>query len=309
MADLVREWKNEEDRSKREYATFKIFDRKNDVNVETSCAPEYLSNYFQKSVLPWEVSPAFFRSEVLHRFKADPEKYNFDERSINCRNAWHLKTYDINEAGQVHTYIGYLADLPYEEQLYWKSFNEWPKGPISKRAHQTDIVGDWHQDYEPLSALKHAIYTLDSNPPHWWKKRGPLLTDAVQYPATDSVKEWADEILALDQFLVEGFLQTPLRKLAEGRGRTVDKNWGSLRVLQEVLASHGASEEAAKALVQPMQKLHALRTEIRGHATVEKKKAAEFKARSEFLTLRSHFQNLAAECEKALVIISGYLVN
>lgn len=161
VGDLVRHWKSEDDRSKRKYAAFKIYDRKNDINVETSCAPEFLSNYFQTSELPWEISPAFFRPEVLHRFKADPEKYTLDDRSIGCRNAWYLKTYDINEAGQVHTYIGYLANLPYEEQLYWQSFNEWPKGSISERAHQTDIVGEWHLEYEPLSALKHTQF-------HFW---------------------------------------------------------------------------------------------------------------------------------------------
>jgi hypothetical protein len=39
VADLIREWKAEEKPSKRMYATFKIYDRKNQVNVETSCGP------------------------------------------------------------------------------------------------------------------------------------------------------------------------------------------------------------------------------------------------------------------------------
>lgn len=300
VADLVRQWKAEEDRSNRKYATFKIFDRKNGVNVETSCGPEYLSNYFQKSHLPWEISPAFFRAEVLHRFKADPEKYNLEDRSISCRNAWYLKTYDINEAGQVHTYIGYLADLPYEEQLYWQAFNEWPKGPISRRAFQTDIVGDWHLEHEPLNELKHTVALLDASPPVWWKKRGEELADAVHYPATDSVKEWADEILALDQFLVEGFLPKPLRSLAEGRGRAIESSWGPLRLLHEVLRACGHSDDSAKAVVLPMQRLHALRTEVKGHATVEKKRAAEIKARTDFGSLRAHFRALVGECESAL---------
>lgn len=224
VANLVQKWKSEENHSNRKYATFKIYDRKNSINVETSCASEHLANYFQESNLPWEISPAFFRPEVLHRFNADPEKYTLEDRSINCRNAWHLKTYDINDAGQVHTYIGYLADLPYEEQLYWQSFNEWPKGSISKRAFQTDIVGDWYLEHEPLDALKYTISLLDASPPAWWKKRGEELANAVRYPATDSVKEWAVEILALDQFLVEGFQTKPLRKLAGGGGRKFEKN-------------------------------------------------------------------------------------
>lgn len=303
VADLVREWKAEENPSKRKYATFKIYDRKNNVNVETSSAPQFLSNYFQKSDLPWEISPAFFRPEVLHRFKADPEKYTLGDRSISCRNAWYLKTYDINEVGQVHTYIGYLADLPYEEQLYWQSFNEWPKGPISRRAHQTDIIGDWYREYEPLSALKHTISRLDANPPSWWKARGADIQDAVRYPATDSVKEWADEILAFDQYLIEGFLLNPLQKLAQDSGRTVDKKWGSLRVLQEVLVARGQTADAAKSIVSPIQRLHALRTEIRGHAAVEKKRAAESSARKLFGSLRAHFQGLVADCEQALSVI------
>jgi hypothetical protein len=300
VAELVKRWKSEEDRANKKHATFKIYDRKNNVNVETSCAPEFLSNYFQKSELPWEISPAFFRAEVLHRFKADPEKYSLEERSISCRNAWYLKTYDINEAGQVHTYIGYLADLPYEEQLYWQAFNEWPKGPISRRAFQTDIIGDWYLEHEPLGALKHTISKLDAVPPAWWKKRGEYLADAVHFPATDSVKEWADEILALDQFLVEGFLQKPLRALAEEGGRAIESNWGSLRVLQEVLSARGHSGDSAKALVVPMQRLHALRSEVKGHATVEKKRAAEVKARTDFGSRREHFRSLVSDCESAL---------
>jgi len=310
VADLVREWKASDDRTQRKYATFKINDRKNNVNIETSCAPAYLSNYFQKSALPWEISPAFFRPEVLHRFKADPEKYTLDDRSISCRNSWYLKTYDINEAGQVHTYIGYLADLPYEEQLYWQSFNEWPKGPISKRAYQTDIVGDWYLEHEPLGALKHTISLLDTNPPYWWSKRGEQITAAVRYPATDSVKEWADEILALDQLLVEGFLQTPLREIVERAGRKVDSKWGSLRLLQELFIVRGHTEEAAKEVVLPLQQLHTLRTVVRGHATVEKKKAAESKARKDYRSLRAHFQSLVSDCEKTLnSVVSALGVN
>ena len=72
LQQLIDEWKEESNPTKPEYATFKIFDRKNGVEVEASCAPEFLSNYFQESDLPWEISPAFFRPDVLHRFKSDP---------------------------------------------------------------------------------------------------------------------------------------------------------------------------------------------------------------------------------------------
>ena len=100
LLQLIDEWNEESNPTKREYANFKIFDLKNGVEVEISCGPEFLSNYFQESDLPWEISAAFFRPGVLHRFKSDAEKYTLDDRTIGCRNAWYLKGYDINDAGQ-----------------------------------------------------------------------------------------------------------------------------------------------------------------------------------------------------------------
>jgi hypothetical protein len=301
--DLIQEWKDEEDPKHKQYATFKIQDWKNERLLEISCAPEFLSNYFQQSDKPFEISPAFFRSEVLTRFKNDPEKYDLQDRSISCRNAWHLKTYDINEAGQIHTYIGYLARLPYEEQCYWQSFNEWPKGPISARAYENDFLGNWSSEYDPLRALKHKIHQLDEKPPAWWNPRAEELSDAARYPVTDSVCEWADEILALDQLLIEGFLSKPLQKMAGDLGRTVENQWKSLRLLQDFLEAQGRSTDEARAVMKPLANLHDLRNPLRAHGSTNERRAAQKRARSEYGSLRAHFTALTAECDKALATI------
>lgn len=304
VAALEEEWRKEfSGDEEKQYAVFKIYDRKNNREVETSCSPKHIVSYFEKSDLPWHISPAFFRPEVLHRFKADPEKYTLEERSITCRGAWHLKTYDINEAGQVHTYIGYLADLPYEEQLYWATFNEWPKGPISDRAHKTDILGEWQSDYDPLMSVKSKVRKLDETRPPWWSVRGDAVVDAVLAPATDSPKEWADEILALDQLVVEGFIVTPLRAIARSLGRSPNDSWGSLRVLGEILVGKGCTPDQAKVVMTPLAKLHALRSEIRGHAASAKKEIAIREARTEHGNFRAQFYSLAAGCDEALGVL------
>ena len=114
------------------YESFIVLDWKNQIVREISCAPGATANYFTQSDLPFELSPAFFRPEVLSKYKADSDKYRLDERTISCRGAWSLKSYDVNEAGQVHTYIIDLRYLPYQEQLHWKAHNEPPKGTISQ---------------------------------------------------------------------------------------------------------------------------------------------------------------------------------
>jgi len=300
LRQLIDEWKEESHpTAKKEYARFKIFDRKNKVKVETSCAPEFLSNYFQDSSLPWEISPAFFRADVLHRFKADPDKYSMDDRSISCRDAWYLKSYDINEAGQVHAYIGDLARLPIEEQRYWQSFNEWPKGTISKRANENDILGEFSSEYDPLHLLKYKIGKLNAAPPEWWQPRSEAHMDAARYPATDSTLEWANEIMAFDQILVEGFQLKPLRKLLEAKGGKGEPGWASLRVLAEILVASGLTVEAAKAHLKPLSRLHALRSTLKAHSSVDEKEKEERQARATHGTLRAHFKNLAGECDKS----------
>ena len=101
----------------REHTSFIAQDWKNKRIAEISCAPGATANYFTESDLPFELSPAYFRPEVLSKYKADSQKYTLQDRSITCRGAWHLKTYDINEAGQVHTYLVYLRQLPMQRAI------------------------------------------------------------------------------------------------------------------------------------------------------------------------------------------------
>src|SRR4051812_337400 len=262
IAKARREW----DGTDKEYATFKAHDWKNNRLTETSCAPSALASYFDKgSPLPFQTTPAFFQPEVLQKYKGDPEKYTLEHRSIRARGGWYLKSYDVNEAGQVHAYLYDLAGLPYREQLYWQSFNEWPKAPISKRAVETDFEGNFSTFPDPLIDLKYEVSKLDKTEPDWWKPRGEAAATAVHYPITSSPEEWANAILALDQLVVEGFIAKSLRARLEAAGRSAEKDWGSVRLLQDCLAMAGLDETAAVEVVEPLKRTHFLRSKVKGH--------------------------------------------
>jgi hypothetical protein len=304
MEEIVQARKDAWDDSKRQYATFKATDLKTGQRIEVSCDPACLSNYFQQeSKLPLEMSPAFFKAEVLHRYKADQEKYEVHDRTITCRGTWTLRTFDINDAGQVHTYLRYLRELPYKEQLYWQAFNEWPKAPISKRAYSTDFKGEWHTEYDGLNALKFKIIRLDETAADWWLPRGEKLALAVHSPATTSSTEWANEILALDQLVVEGFRSKPLKALARQLGRTPQPEWQSLKLLEECLIGSGLDKVEAAEAIAPLRALHELRTVVKGHAAPEKKQAREKQAIAEFGSFRAHFMKMAADCDAALEVV------
>ena len=307
--DLIKEWIAEEDTSAKQYASFKIFDPKNDCRVEISCGPNCIVNYFTTSDLPWEMSPAFFRPDVLQKYKLDPEKYTISDRSISCWGAWHLCTYDINEAGQVHTYIGYLANLPYEEQLYWQSFNEWPKGSISRRAYQTDILGEFSNEDDPLAELKGLVQSLDRNPPVWWRRRGEALVEEALCPATDSIEEWGNEILALDHLLVEGFVITGLRSIISANNGIYEKDWRSLKLLECVLCVTGRTQEQANKLIAPLKELHHLRNPAKAHGDISGRQEAVASARKKYGTLRNHYQGLVKHIRNSMKQIVSTLTS
>jgi len=287
-------------RKNRQYATFIAHDWKHDVVREISCSPEHLGNYFTESDLPFETTPAFFKPEVLLKYKADSEKYQISERSIACRGTWHLQTYDINEAGQVHTYLVYLKNLPYQEQLYWKAFNEPPKGPISKRAIKTDFEGHWDTEYDPLGSLKAALREFRQQKVPWWDLRSEKLLEQLQYPATTSADEWANDLLLLDQLVVEGLQTRWLKDKAFELGRTLDPKFASIKLTEECLLGLGFAEDKAQKTVAPLKTTRDLRTKVKGHASGGEALKIKLEALKAHGSYRNHFQALCKDCDESI---------
>lgn len=300
---VLARWHWDYEATPKEYATFLAWDFKKKQLAEISCTPSALSNYFTPSDLPFETSPAFFRPEVLSKYKADTEKYKLDSRSISCRGSWYLQTYDINEAGQVHTYLVYLSRLPYAEQLHWKAYNEKPKGFLSERAVTTDFKGDWYLGYDPLASLKSKLSQLIRNGVPWWKLRSTNLMDKTHYPVTTSTDEWANEIMNLDQLLVEGFDTSWLKERALELHRTPEKTAGSISLLGECLVGLGIEAEQAKKLMAPLHALHKTRSKVKGHATGSEAQALKNEAITTYGSYKKHFEELCKLCDESMETI------
>lgn len=223
-----------------------------------------------------------------------------EHRSIHSRGGWFLKTYDVNEAGQVHTYLCYLGDLPYKEQLYWQSFNEWPKAPLSKHAIETDFEGRFSTELDPLEHLKYEIAKLDDLQPAYWQQRGEALRRAVHYPLTASVEEWSNAILALDQLVIEGFATKPLRRRLADAARPVDKQWGTLKLLQEVLRAAGMDDDEAADIMMPLRMTHELRSKTKGHAAESEKAALVRKAKTDHGSLPAQFRAMVTQVQESV---------
>lgn len=296
-------WGGLSERKEKKYASFIAQDWKNKVIDEISCNPICLANYFTESELPFEITPAFFKPEVMLKYKSDRAKYYLDHRSVGCRGAWHLETFDTNSAGQVHTYLIYLSRLPYEEQLHWKQYNEEPKAPLSKRAYKTDFEGNFYDEYDPLPSLKYKLEKLSRTNPCWWKLRNDDLAKKVHYPFTASKDEWAEEILNLDQVLVEGFEEKWLRNKVIELGGNPDKRLRALKLAEEYLVLLKFEREHAHQIMTPFHIVHNLRSFVKGHASGSEAEKQRKDALREHGTYKAHFSSLCADCDESMEIL------
>ncbi|MBU0593839.1 MAG: hypothetical protein KKH74_08905 [Gammaproteobacteria bacterium] len=257
----------ERENQPKHYESFITQDWKNKRLTNVSCDPGSIASYFDKgSPLPFQTSPVFFKAAVLDKYKADPEKYSLDHRSISCRNSWHLQTYDVNEAGQVHTYIKYLGDLPHSEQIYWKSFNETPKGGISKRAFTTDFEGSFDQEPDSLRDLQSLLLELHVSKIKWFTLREPELVEQAHYPLTSSLKVWGDTLTTLAKLVNEGLERKYFETKVKELGSEGDPKWGSIRWAQEAMKVSGVADEVITEIVQPLRDLQNLRTKLGAHS-------------------------------------------
>ena len=243
---------------------------------------------------------ASFRPEVLSKYKADLEKYDFEENYIACRGSWHLEFYDINEAEQIYTFLKHLSYLPHEEQSHWKLFNEKPKAQIPLHVIKAVLYGKSSSYYSPLAKLKDKLWNLQRA---WWRMRTPEVIKRAQYPVTGSNDEWRIEILNLHQLLVEGFKEKWLREKAEELGRTPKAKYGSLKLLEECLIGLDFEEDRAHSIIAPLQELHYLRNNLRSHAPGETAQELKSKALTEHGSYYNHYKNLATRCDETMQII------
>ena len=287
----------------RKYASFIAFDWRNGKVDEISTDPANTTNYFEAegNSLPFEVSPAFFRAEVLAKYKADRDKYIIDEtgRSITCRGAWSLRSYDINEAGQVHAYICYLRNLPYQEQLHWESHNEKPKEGITERAYENDFQGTWSTHITALERVTHILRRWIDERPDWWRIRNELHLLRVNTPVSNSKDEWAQAFLDLSKTVIENFRTKALRAVLRNKGIGFEEKDGTLSLLEKVISGQSqAGEQSVK--LKGLRESQRIRTLVQAHSGGSEAEAIAQRALIEHGAYRKHFEQVCHKIAEEL---------
>ena len=265
-----------------------------------STDPQATTNYFQaeSNSLPYETSPAFFKPKVLAKYKNDTDKYAIEDRSIYCRGAWRLRGYDVNEAEQIHVYICDLQNLPYEEQLYWRSFNEPCKAGISERAMRNDFCGQWFDYTDPLQQVKRILEGWEKLNTTWWKLRDPALVRRVAVPRTDSRDEWAREFKNLAMLVIEGFDTKVIHRRLKEMKLQWKSDEKSLVLLERILSGLPANGSDRK--LDGLRSVQLIRSKIDAHARGGEASDIAAHAIREHGSYSAHFDAVCLKIESEL---------
>jgi hypothetical protein len=288
--------------------TFLIHDWRNKRLVEVSPDPAATTDYVEKRAgVPFEVSPAFFRPEVLRKYETNPQKYSMEGRDISCSDSWRLRAIGRNAAGQVHAYVRYLRDLPYSEQLHWQSFNEAPKAPISSDIIRVDFEGSW--DNLPslstvVSPILRRLRRWETERRPWWKCPDDELFFRIRPLLTDNRQEWEDKGRFLARLVIEGLNRKWLRRVADARGHQQEATDGSLRTLERILG--GALRDEGRGRLPILRTLQDLRN-LASHAMGTKGRELLKRAQEWEGGYRSHFDDLCQGVDQELALIEETL--
>ncbi len=214
--------------------------------ITNSSNPDRLSNYFGANPgEPHYLTPVHFRKEVLDKYYQQPNKYSVEDGYLRCGSLWGM-TMDNHHVDRVVAWLGDLGrDLPYEEQLHWRSFNVPPSGGVSETFYRRQILAEFADSDQPEHVFKYQYrdFSETCKDELGWQFLLPLakedahFLEAVRIPTTDEQKDFDELVLGLTKTLVDSLNEKKLNNfIPPSEAREIK---GSIARLEKVLSAKG----------------------------------------------------------------------
>jgi hypothetical protein len=259
-------------KDKKKFATFIIGQNEQGENIEVTCNPDELSNYFTDRGNPHFLTPIFFKREVLQKYYDEPSRYKVNGSSVKCLDLWLLRI-DTTEEGLIQTWLGDLGGIPYKEQLHWRQFNVPPKGKITKHRWLHDFMAEFAEPagdpiynfrvaFEEVQKATKTIYGEELFRELDQKDR--YAYETLHLPLTEEWKEFDEQTQALAKFTIDS-LNVDLLSRESGKRINGTSIKGSLDLLEAFLNKKGISTEYVKRILLPLRIVQTIRSTGAAH--------------------------------------------
>jgi len=265
--------------------------------VSYTSNPDELANYFGANPeAPNYLTAVSFRKEVLDKYYQQPGKYKVSDGMLGCGYLWSMYL-DNHHDDKVCAWLGDLGrDLPYEDQLHWRSHNIASPDGVSETYHRRQMLAQFTDSDRPehVFQLKYGELTKACTEVLGWRLLLPLAPEdehhfqCVRVPATDEQRDFDELVLGLTKILIDSLNEKSLNSLVPKDQLTDLK--GSISRLEAALAA--CSIEDAEGHIAFLRKLQNLRSSGSAHrkGSNYRKIATEFGVDSQ--SLRSVFREI-----------------
>lgn len=286
------------DEPTKKYVNFIIGMDKNGDNVECTSNPGAL--YYLTAVS--------FRKQVLDKYYQQPGKYFISDGILHCGHLWSMYI-DNHHDDEVCAWLGDLGrDLPYEDQLHWRTHNIASQTDVSETYHRRQILAQFSDSDRPEHVFQQRYHELVEacRERLGWCLLLPLDAgdehhlQCVRIPATDEQRDFDDFVLGLTKILIDSLNEKQLNNLIPLDQR--DSIKGSISRLEAALAAHGVTDAGDH--IAFLRKLQNLRSASSAHRKGKnyRKIATEFNVDSQ--NLRTVF----TEIIRKVLVFLDYLV-
>ena len=275
------------------YVEFIIATDEDGGEITCTCNPQVLKNTHY-------LTAVHFRKEVLNEYYHQPSKFTVGEEQVSHDGLWYLDI-DNHHADKVCVWLHKLGDLPYIEQLHWKSHNIAPEGYMSDVYLGRQLMGDWDvetdqpdilfkRQYDELQELCgehlgwHLLRPLDLEDQHHLQ--------SLRIPATDEQRDFDELVLSLAKILIDSLHVKRLNSLLTEEQKEELKE-GSIACLEAVLASRNI--EGAAEHIAFLRNLQSLRSSSAAHRKGSKYKKIAQRFDIEGETLRDVFTEILSQ--------------
>ncbi len=183
--------------------------------------PAQLSNHFGANPgAPHYLTPVHFRKQVLDKYCLS-SKYSVEDGYLRCGGLWGMMM-DNHHEDRVAAWLGDLGrDLPYEEQLHWRSYNVAPVGGVSQTFFKRQLLAQATDSDRPEHVFKSRYNELIEMCQRklGWTLFLPLSKDDAHYfdgvrvPSGEEQKDFDDLVLGLAKILNDSLNEKELNKL------------------------------------------------------------------------------------------------
>ncbi|MYB59010.1 MAG: hypothetical protein F4X51_21745 [Gemmatimonadetes bacterium] len=274
----------------KKHAEFIIGVDENGNEIIHTSNPNALANNFGANPdAPHFLTPVHFRKQVLEKYYQEPIKYTIEDSLLHCGGLWCMWI-DNNHDDKVCAWLGDLGrDLPYTEQLHWRSYNIPPEGGVSKTYFKRQILNQSADSDRPEHLFRIRYHELQKvcKESLGWQLLLPLGTgdeyhfQGLRIPATDEQSDFDALVLSLTKILIDSLNERRLNTLISKDQKAKLK--GSIARLEAVLSAHHVEGVAER--IAFLRKLQSLRSSSAAHRKGNKyrKIARDFGVESQHL--------------------------